>query len=93
MVLFGANVDIGIALLLGIAFLKYSGYMDDLRKEVGYIASGAIFLLLSSVVATITVAINFPVIKYVELVFIVIAFILVLIGAISIAIQIFAKLK
>lgn len=91
--IFSGSVGVGIALLLGIAFLKYSGFMDAIRKEVGYIASGAIFLLLSAVVSTITPAISIPGTQYVELIFVVIAFILVLIGAIAMAIQIFAKLR
>ncbi len=93
MAVFGPSIDVAIALLLGIAFLKYSGYMDALKKEVGYLASGAVFLLLSAVVSAITPSISIPGLQYVELIFIVIAFILVLIGAIAVAIQIFAKLR
>jgi len=93
--IFEGTVGVGIALLLGIVFLKYSGFMDDIRKEIGYIAAGAVFLLLSSVVATIgaTPAFTIPGTVYVELIFAVVAFILVLIGAIAMAIQIFAKLR
>jgi len=92
---FEGSLGVGIGLLLGLAFLKYSGYVDAVKKELGYIASGAVFLLLGSVLNATSDAL--PAIgiavAYIELIFIVIAFILVLIGAITMAIQIFSKLK
>ena len=39
----------GIGLLLGLALLKYSGYVSAVRKELSYIAAGAVFLLLAGV--------------------------------------------
>jgi len=90
---FEGSLGVGIGLLLGLAFLKYSGYVDAVKKELGYIASGAVFLLLGAVVSTVAASINIAAISYVELIFVVIAFILVLIGAITMAIQIFSKLR
>ncbi len=90
MELFGG---VGIGLLLGLAFLKYSGYVDAVRKELGYIASGAIFLLLGAVVEEMTIPGLASALGWIVLIFQVIAFILVLIGAITMAVQIFSKLK
>jgi len=88
-------IGTGVGILLGLAFLKYSGYVEALKKELGYIASGAIFLILAATlepvgtaIPTIAVAVG-----WINVIFLVIAFILVLIGAISMAIQIFSKLK
>ncbi|MFO7906396.1 MAG: hypothetical protein R6U98_27310, partial [Pirellulaceae bacterium] len=38
-------------------------------KEVGYLASGAVFLLLSAVVSAIMPSINIPGLQYVELIY------------------------
>ncbi|MBI4095784.1 MAG: hypothetical protein HY438_02895 [DPANN group archaeon] len=89
------TLGVGVGLLLGLAFLKFSGYVDQLRKELGYFASGSVFLLLTPVlsevadrVPSVTTAVG-----WINVVFAVIAFILVLIGAIAMAIQIFSRLK
>ena len=91
---FEGSLGVGIGLLLGLALLKYSGYVDLIKKELSYIASGAIFLLLGSVINT---AADIPgigaAVTWIELIFVVIAFILVLIGAITMAFQIFSKIK
>jgi len=88
------TLGVGIGILLGLAFLKYSGYVDLIKKELSYIASGAVFLLLAAVVNTVNLGATMAVaIGYIELIFIVIAFILVLIGAITMAIQIFSKIR
>ncbi len=84
-----------VGILLGLALLKYSGYVDAVKKELGYIASGAIFMLLAAVVESTSSSLAQldTIIGYISLIFVVIAFILVLIGAITMAIQIFSKLK
>jgi len=88
-------IGIGIGILVGLALLKYSGYVDALKKELGYVGSGAVFLLLASTLAPIAVAIPqiAVAVDWINILFMVIAFILVLIGAISMAIQIFSKLR
>ncbi len=92
---FEGTLGVGIGLLIGLALLKYSGYADVIKKELGYLASGAVFLLLGSVITTVsgvlpTIAVA---VDYLILIFIIIAFILVLIAAITMAIQIFSKIK
>jgi len=95
MVLFSPTIEVAIGLLIGIALMKYSGYMKHIQRELGYIASAAPFLLVASVLPTISE--TFPsatnAIWYINMIFIIIAFILVLIGAITMAITIFSKLK
>lgn len=88
-------MGIGVGVLIGLALLKYSGYVEALKKELGYIAAGAVFLILAAVLAPIVDAVSAiaTAVSWVNLIFLVIAFILVLIGAISMAIQIFSKLK
>jgi len=88
-------IGVGIGLLVGLALLKYSGYVDMLKKELSYIGSGAVFLLLSAVLGEIGKVVTqiLPAVTWINIIFMVIAFILVLIGAISMAIQIFSKLK
>lgn len=97
MAVFGleGSLGVGIGLLVGLALLKYSGYVDLIKKELSYLASGAVFLLLGSVVGTVSGVIPqiSVAVDYLVLIFIVIAFLLVLIGAITMAIQIFSKLK
>lgn len=89
------SLGVGVGLLIGLALLKYSGYADTVKKELSYIASGAVFLLLNSVVATAAEAISALswIVNAIQLVLVVIAFILVLIGAITMAVQIFAKIR
>ncbi len=91
---FEGTLGVGIGLLLGLAFLKYSGYVDLIKKELSYVASGAVFLLLGAVVKTAEgVQVIGRIVPWVELIFIVIAFVLVLIGAITMVFQIFSKIK
>ena len=89
------TLGIGVGILIGLALLKYSGYVDMLKKELGYVGSGAIFILLVPVLTVVAAAI--PAIEvavsWINIIFLVIAFILVLIGAIGMAMQIFSKLK
>ncbi|HIH14191.1 MAG TPA: hypothetical protein HA224_02955 [Nanoarchaeota archaeon] len=89
------TLGIGVGLLLGLALLKYSGYVDQLKKELGYIASGAVFLLLTAVLTTVGTLVPTvtTAVSWINIIFSVIAFILVLIGAIATALQIFSKLK
>ena len=95
MVLFSPTIEVAIGLLIGIALLKYSGYMKVIQRELGYIASAAIFLLVSSVLPIIatTFASAAKAIYYINMIFVIIAFVLVLIGAITMAVTIFSKLK
>ncbi len=88
-------IGVGVGLLVGLALLKYSGYVDQLKKELGYFAAGAVFLLLTSVLGTVSDAIPSVAgaVGWINIIFDVIAFILVLIGAIAMAIQIFSKLR
>jgi len=88
-------IGTGVGILLGLALLKYSGYVEALRKELGYIASGAVFLILAATLEPVGTAVPTiaTAIGWVNIIFLVIAFILVLIGAIAMAIQIFSKLK
>ena len=88
-------IGTGVGILIGLALLKYSGYVEALKKELGYIASGAVFLILASTLEPVGIAIPTIVmaVNWINIIFLVIAFILVLIGAISMAIQIFSKLK
>ncbi|MEM4714202.1 MAG: hypothetical protein QXQ79_01525 [Candidatus Nanoarchaeia archaeon] len=88
-------LGIGVGILVGLALLKYSGYVETLKKELGYIASGAVFLILAATLEPISIAIPSiaTAVSWINIIFLVIAFILVLIGAISMAIQIFSKLK
>jgi hypothetical protein len=95
MALFEGTLGVGIGLLVGLALLKYSGYVEATKKELGYIASGAVFLLLAATL--VPMAQTIPSIEiaitWINVIFMVIAFILVLIGAIAMAIQIFSKLR
>lgn len=95
MALFSPTIEVAIGLLLGIALMKYTGYVKHMKKELGYIASAAPFLLVAAVLPTIgqTFQSASLAISYVNMIFIIIAFILVLIGAITMAISIFSKLK
>ena len=92
---FEGTLGVGVGILLGLAFLKYSGYVDQLKKELGYVGSGAVFLLLSAVLGVVGTGIPAigNAIVWINIIFYIIAFILVLIGAIAMAIQIFSKLK
>ena len=92
---FEGTLGVGVGILLGLAFLKYSGYVDQLKKELGYVGSGAVFLLLSAVLAVVGAEIPAiaTAVTWINIIFYVIAFILVLIGAIGMAMTIFSKLK
>ena len=91
---FEGSLNVGIGLLLGLALLKYSGYVELIKKELSYLASGAVFLLLGAVIKTAEGVTGIgAAVEWIELIFIVIAFILVLIGAITMAFQIFSKIK
>jgi len=89
------SLGVGVGLLIGLALLKYSGYADAVKKELGYIAAGAVFLLLNSVVGEAASAIGALawLVDIIQIVFVVIAFILVLIGAITMAVQILSKIR
>ena len=89
------TIGIGVGVLVGLALLKYSGYVDALKKELGYIASGAVFLILASILEPVGTQVPSiaTAVGWISIIFWVIAFILVLIGAIAMAIQIFSKLK
>jgi hypothetical protein len=89
------TIGLGVGVLVGLALLKYSGYVDALKKELGYIAAGAVFLLLASVLEPVGTQIPSiaTAVGWIGIIFWVISFILVLIGAIAMAIQIFSKLK
>ena len=89
------TLGIGVGILVGLALLKYSGYVEALKKELGYIASGAVFLILAATLEPIATAIPSiaTAVTWIDIIFLVIAFILVLIGAIAMALQIFSKLK
>jgi len=95
MAFWDGTLGVGVGLLVGLAMLKYSGYVDQLKKELGYFASGAIFLLLTAVLAEVGTAVPTvaTAVSWINIVFSVIAFILVLIGAIATALQIFSRLK
>ncbi len=88
-------LGVGVGILVALALLKYSGYVDQLKKELGYLGSGAVFLILGATLEPIATAIPSiaTAVGWINIIFIVIAFILVLIGAIAMAIQIFSKLK
>lgn len=92
---FEGTIGVGIGLLVGLALLKYSGYVEATKKELGYIASGSIFLLLAATLVPMAEAIPSiqVAITWINVIFMVIAFILVLIGAIAMAIQIFSRLR
>ena len=49
------SLGTGIGLLLGLALLKYSGYVAAVRKELSYIAAGAVFLNLKTPVFITTI--------------------------------------
>jgi len=95
MAFWDGTIGLGIGVLVGLALLKYSGYVDALKKEIGYIASGAVFLILASVLEPVGLQVPSiaTAVGWISIIFWVIAFILVLIGAIAMAIQIFSKLK
>lgn len=97
MALFGleGTLGVGIGLLLGLALLKYGGYADAVKRELSYIAAGAVFLLLSSVTGTGLEGVpGFEqAITYINIIFVVVAFLLTLIGAVLMAVQIFAKIR
>lgn len=88
------SLGVGISLLIGLALLKYSGYADTVKKELSWIASGAVFLLLSSVVGVATdLGALSTIVGVVQSILLVIAFILVLIGAIFMTVQLIAKIR
>lgn len=95
MALFSGTIEIALGLLIGIALMNYSGYMKHLKRELGYLASAATFLLVAAVLPAIST--TFPTaatgVAYINMIFIIIAFVLVLIGAITMAVSIFSKLK
>ncbi|UCD03860.1 MAG: hypothetical protein JSW73_04950 [Candidatus Woesearchaeota archaeon] len=71
--------------------------MKHISRELGYIASAAPFLLVAAVLPTVTQTFSgsgaVQAIGWINMIFVIIAFILVLIGAITMAITIFSKLK
>jgi|TARA_Y100000310_G_C20678405_1_gene814416 hypothetical protein len=85
----------GIGLLLGLALLKYSGYVSAVRKELSYIAAGAVFLLLAGVAESGLFGIQGfeTAVNYINIIFVVVAFLLTLIGALLMAVQIFSKIR
>ncbi len=95
MAFWDGTLGVGVGLLVGLALLKYSGYVDQLKKELSYFASGAVFLLLTAVLAEVGSAVPTvsTAVSWINIVFSVIAFILVLIGAIATALQIFSRLR
>ena len=92
---FEGAVEVAIGFLVGIALLKYSGYIDHVKKELGYIGSGAMFILLSQVlmVTRASEVITTNVVDIIGLFFGVIAFILILVGAITMIIDLVRKIK
>ncbi|MBS3064155.1 MAG: hypothetical protein AABW84_00425 [Nanoarchaeota archaeon] len=88
-------IGTGVGILVGLALLKYSGYVDQLKKELGYVGVGAVFLILAATLEPVSSAIPSigTAVDWITVIFLVIAFILVLIGAIAMAIQVFSKLK
>jgi len=92
---FEGTLGVGVGILLGLAFLKYSGYVDQLKKELGYVGAGAVFLLLSAVLGVVGAEIPAisTAVMWINIIFFIIAFILVLIGAIGMAMSIFSKIK
>jgi hypothetical protein len=95
MALMEGTLGVGVGILVGLALLRYSGFVEATKRELGYIASGAVFLLLAAVLEPVSAVIPSitQAIGWINVIFMVIAFVLVLIGAISMAIQIFSKLK
>jgi hypothetical protein len=89
------SLGTGIGLLLGLALLKYSGYVAAVRKELSYIAAGAVFLLLAGVAESGLIQTEgfTTAISYINLIFVVVAFLLTLIGALLMAVQIFSKIR
>lgn len=89
------TIGTGVGILVGLALLKYSGYVEAMKKELGYIASGAMFLILAATLEPISTGIPSiaTAVGWINILFWIVAFILVLIGAISMALQIFSKLK
>ena len=92
---FEGAVGVAIGFLVGIALLKYSGYIDHIKKELGYIGSGAMFILLSSVLDVTRAGeiITQGVVDLIALFFGIIAFILILVGAITMIIDLVRKIK
>jgi len=77
---FGAELDFVIVLLLAAVFLRYSGYLTkEMKRPVGYILGGAVFLLINYVWLMWTGF--YPDIQsWVSYIWSIIAFILILIG-------------
>jgi len=88
-------IGTGVGILVGLALLKYSGYVDQLKKELGYVAVGSVFLILAATLDPVSGAIPSigTAVDWITVIFLVIAFILVLIGAIAMAIHVFSRLK
>ena len=92
---FEGAVGVAIGFLVGIALLKYSGYVDHIKKELGYIGSGAMFILLAQVLPATGAQelITEELVNMIGLFFGVIAFILILVGAITMIIDLIRKIK
>lgn len=77
---FGTGLDIAVVLLLTAVFLKYSGYLKkNLKKPVGFIMAGVMFLLINAVWRVWT-GMYADIQMWLSYVWQIIAFILVLIG-------------
>ena len=86
---------IGLAVLLGLAFTKYSGYAASLKQELKYIAVGAVILLTSSATAYAEEVLE-PLSEVFDIVTItlsVLAVLLLLIGVATASVKLFKEMK
>ncbi len=60
MALFGAGLDIGLALLLAVAFIKYVGIKVESSRPQNLLAAGAIFFILAGVIGGATLGFSLP---------------------------------
>jgi hypothetical protein len=86
---------IGLAILLGLAFTKYSGYAASLKKELKYFAAGAVILLAGAATAYAQEVLYMmpEVFDVTTVILIALAMVLLLIGVITLAIRLFKEMK
>lgn len=84
MAFLGGTLDVAIGILIALVLLRYSGHMENVRKSTAMLAGGALFYIIDMAWNTGTFAtkISAAAFTWLTFVFELVAFILIVIGAI-----------
>ena len=84
MAFLGGTLDVAIGILIALVLLRYSGHLENIKKATAIIAGGAMFYLIDAAWGTGNFATKISASAVTWLTFIIelVAFILILVGAI-----------